>query len=251
MKKVIKNILKSLGYEIKKFKKNDYPIDIPIEIRKLYEEIEPYTVTTIERVTALVQSVKYIVDNELEGDFVECGVWKGGSCMIMAGELLKKGDSTRQIWMYDTFEGMSEPTDDDEEIETGIKGADLLSGIHKTNDKYNMWAYSPIDEVKDNMQKTNYPSDKIKYVKGKVEDTLTKILPDKIALLRLDTDWYESTKIELEKLYPLLVKGGVMIVDDYGHFAGSKKAVDEYFKSLGHGPLLNRIDYSGRLIIKK
>jgi len=182
---------------------------------------------------------------------VECGVWKGGNLILFKKFLEKNNLISKKIYAYDTFEGMSEPTDDDEEIETGIKGADLLSGIHKTNDKYNMWAYSPIDEVKDNMQKTNYPSDKIKYVKGKVEDTLTKILPDKIALLRLDTDWYESTKIELEKLYPLLVKGGVMIVDDYGHFAGSKKAVDEYFKSLGHGPLLNRIDYSGRLIIKK
>ncbi len=251
MKKLIRKILNKLGYDIKRFKKNDYPIDISKEIKDLYEEIEPYTVTTIESVAALVKSVEYIINNKLEGDFVECGVWKGGSCMIMARELLKKSDYTRQIWMYDTFEGMSQPTDDDEEIETGIKGIDLLSGIHKTNAKYNMWAYSPIDEVKDNMQKTGYPSDKINYVKGKVEDTLSKSLPAKIALLRLDTDWYESTKIELEMLYPLVTKGGIIIIDDYGHFSGAKKAVDEYFNALEHSPFMNRIDYSGRLIIKK
>ena len=171
--------------------------------------------------------------------------------MIMAKELLKRGDISREIWMYDTFEGMTEPTDEDIEIETRIKGKDLLSGVQKTTEKYNMWAYSPIDEVKKNMQKTGYPTDKFRYIVGKVEDTLIDSQPNEIALLRLDTDWYESTRIELEKLYPLVVSGGILIIDDYGHFSGAKKAVDEYFKTTNRTPLLNRIDYTGRLIIKK
>ena len=251
MKKVIKMILKALGYRIERVKKNDYPIDIPKDVVDLYDKISPYTATSIERVAALVNSVRYVTGNKIDGDFVECGVWKGGSCMIMAQELVKRGDISRDIWMYDTFEGMTEPTDDDVEIETGIKGKNLLSGVKKTTDKYNMWAYSPIEEVKSNMKKTGYPIDKFRYIIGKVEDTLVNTKPHKIALLRLDTDWYESTKIELELLYPLIVDNGILIIDDYGHFAGAKKAVDEYFQSVNQTPLLHRIDYTGRLIIKK
>ena len=251
MKDYIKKILKALGYQITRINDVKYPIDISENIIKLFEEIEPYTATSIERVAALATSVNYVIDNDLRGDFVECGVWKGGSCMIMAKELLKRGNISREIWMYDTFEGMTEPTDEDIEIETGIKGKNLLSGVQKTTEKYNMWAYSPLDEVKKNMQKTSYPTDKFRYIVGKVEDTLIESLPNEIALLRLDTDWYESTRFELEKLYPLIVSGGILIIDDYGHFSGAKKAVDDYFKTISRPPLLNRIDYTGRLIIKK
>lgn len=244
-------MLNILGYQITRINKDKYPVDISEDIIQLFKEIEPYTATSIERVAALATSVNYVIDNDLKGDFVECGVWKGGSCMIMARELLKRGDISREIWLYDTFEGMTEPTDEDIEIETGLKGKYLLSDVQKTTEKYNMWAYSPLDEVKKNMQKTGYPIDKLRYIVGKVEDTLIDTQPNKIALLRLDTDWYESTKYELEKLYPLIVSGGILIVDDYGHFAGAKKAVDEYFKTINRTPLLNRIDYTGRLIIKK
>ena len=97
----------------------------------------------------------------------------------------------------------------------------------------------------------NKYNENIKYIEGKVEQTLSDNNPGKIALLRLDTDWYESTKIELEVLYPLLVIGGVLIIDDYGLFHGAKKAVDEYFHSINEEPLMHRIDYSGRMIIKK
>ena len=251
MKDLIKKILKVLGYQITSITKDKYPIDISEDIIKLYDEIEPYTATSIERVAALSTSVNYVIDNNLKGEFVECGVWKGGSCMIMAKELLKRGDMSREIWMYDTFEGMTEPTDEDIEIQTGIKGKNLLSGVKKTTEKYNMWAYSPLDDVKTNMQKTGYPTDKFRYIVGKVEDTLIDSKPNEIALLRLDTDWYESTRLELEKLYPLIVSGGILIIDDYGHFSGAKKAVDEYFETINQTPLLNRIDYTGRLIIKK
>ena len=120
-----------------------------------------------------------------------------------------------------------------------------------TTDKLNMWAYAPKDLVIKNMDSTGYAKNNIKYVEGKVEDTLISNMPKSIAMLRLDTDWYESTKIELELLYPLLVSGGVLIVDDYGHFKGARKAVDEYFISIDESPLLHRIDYSGRMIIKK
>ena len=250
MKKIIKGLLSKLGYKINRINKDEYPIDISKETVRKYQEIEPYTVTSIERVSALLDSVKYVINNKIEGDFVECGVWKGGSCMLMSKELIEQNDLNRKIWLYDTFDGMTQPTDADIEAETGIKGKALLSNVEKTTEKLNMWAYSPIEEVRKNMKETNYPVDNIKYIKGKVEDTLKSNIPNKIALLRLDTDWYESTKIELEVLYPLITKGGVLIIDDYGHFEGAKRAVDDYFQKINQQPLLNRIDYTGRLIIK-
>ena len=105
--------------------------------------------------------------------------------------------------------------------------------------------------VKKNMASTDYPEENIIYIKGKIEETLPGYIPGKISILRLDTDWYESTKHELEHLYPILSPGGVLIIDDYGHFAGARKAVDEYFSGLEKPPYMSRIDYSGRIIIKK
>ncbi len=200
---------------------------------------------------ALKEAVKYVIANNIAGDLVECGVWKGGSCMLIARTLLEYDQNDRLLWLYDTFEGMTLPTNEDIEKETGIKGGDLLENIEKNTDKYNMWAYAPEDIVRKNMESTKYPSDKIKYIRGKVEDTLNETKPESIALLRLDTDWYESTKAEMDALYPLIAKGGVLIIDDYGHFEGARKAIDEYFDSVKEQPLMHRIDYTGRMIIKK
>jgi len=251
MKRIIKYILKIFGLKINKIKKDVYPIDINNNFIEEYKMIEAYTATSIERVYALKSAITYIIKNKIKGDFVECGVWKGGSCMLMAKTLVNEGEKERKIWMYDTFDGMTEPTDDDCEIETNVSGSDLLKNTPKNTDKFNMWAYAPLEMVKKNMKKTMFPEERIHFIEGKVENTLSKVKPQNIALLRLDTDWYESTKCELEQLYPLLSIGGVLIVDDYGHFSGAKKAVDEYFSKTNVKPLMNRIDYSGRLIIKQ
>ena len=251
MKRIIKYILKIFGLKINRIKKDVYPIDINNNFIEEYKMIEAYTATSIERVYALKNAITYIIKNKIKGDFVECGVWKGGSCMLMAKTLVNEGEKERKIWMYDTFDGMTEPTDDDCEIETNVSGSDLLKNTPKNTDKFNMWAYAPLEMVKKNMKKTMFPEERIHFIEGKVENTLSKVKPQNIALLRLDTDWYESTKCELEQLYPLLSIGGVLIVDDYGHFSGAKKAVDEYFSKTNVKPLMNRIDYSGRLIIKQ
>ena len=251
MKRLIQYILKIFGLRINRIKKDIYPIDINNNFIEEYKMIEAYTATSIERVYALKSAITYIIKNNIKGDFVECGVWKGGSCMLMAKTLVNEEEKERKIWMYDTFDGMTEPTEDDCEIETNISGSDLLKNTHKNTDKFNMWAYAPLEMVKKNMEKTMFPEERIHFIEGKVENTLSKTKPQNIALLRLDTDWYESTKCELEQLYPLLSIGGVLIVDDYGHFSGAKKAVDEYFSKTNVKPLMNRIDYSGRLIIKQ
>ena len=204
--------------------------------------------TSRERIFSAIEAAKFIARNRILGDIVECGVWKGGSTMAILETLKHAGDLKRRVYLYDTFEGMSEPTEADK-TNYNAAAATLLNA-DADKEKNLVWAYSPLEEVKKNIDQTGYPAEQIQFVKGKVEDTIPGVLPGKIALLRLDTDWYESTKHELEHLYPLLVPGGVLIIDDYGHWQGAKKAVDEYFAAYNIPILLNRIDDTGRIAIK-
>ncbi len=206
-----------------------------------------YSMTPKVRMWALVQSIKYLINNNISGDIVETGVFKGGN-LILSQKLLNfyEPNTKRKVWGFDTFEGMTEPTKNDKDV----FGEDPRKFWEKSQKKdYNDWCYSSIDEVRNNfIKETN--SNLVKLIKGPVEKTLKveENLPDQISLLRLDTDWYESSKIELEILYPKLVKGGVLIIDDYGHWQGVKKSVDEYFKN--ENIWLHYVDYGCRLLIK-
>jgi O-methyltransferase len=153
----------------------------------------------------------------------------------------------RTLYLFDTYEGMTAP----QEVDRTIKGQ-AASEMLKTQPKDSswIWAMGPLDGVKQVMQGTQYPSEKIVYVKGPVEETIPEKAPAQIALLRLDTDWYQSTYHELTHLYPRLVPGGVLIIDDYGHWEGARRAVDQYFAEKNLPVLLNRIDYTGRIMIK-
>lgn len=217
------------------------------EFMKIYEKARPYTMTSIERAYALYGSCKYIINNKISGDFVECGVWKGGSAMIMAFVLKALGEMNRKIYLYDTFNGMSDPENIDVDINN--QSAKFLLNItdKKTSD---VWSYATENEVKKNLFSTGYDKNFIFFIKGKVEETIPDIMPKEIALLRLDTDWYSSTYHELNSMYPILSKRGVLIIDDYGHWAGARKAVDKYFSEHNYVVLLNRIDYTGRMLIK-
>ncbi len=166
--------------------------------------------------------------------------------MMMALTLERLGDTSRRIWLYDTFEGMSEPTEADKQI-TGESATSLLSQEDRA-DQTSVWCWSTIEEVRANVASTGFHPDRFVFSKGKVEDTIPSSLPDTISLLRLDTDWYESTRHELLHLYPLLSAGGILIIDDFGHWEGAKKAVLEYFS--GQDPFIHRVDYTGRLMIK-
>ena len=238
-----------MGYQIGRVQQ-DLPIDISADKRflNLYERCREFSMTSVERMYSLFQAVNYILDHDIAGDFVECGVWKGGSSMMMALALQERNVQDRKIYLYDTFEGMSEPTELDK-TQGGDKASALLQ-IQRIDDEKSIWCYSSLDDVKKNLFSTGYPQNKIEFIKGKVEDTLSGQMPGPLALLRLDTDWYESTKLELELLYPLLNKSGILIIDDFGHWEGAKKAVVEYFAKSNEAPFLNRIDFTGRLMIK-
>jgi O-methyltransferase len=253
MKIVAKKIINKLGYKIIKndglLDNNGIPADIvdPVFI-KLYSECQPFSFTSIEPLYSLYQSVQYIVSNNIPGDFVECGVWKGGSAMLIAKTLLQLGVTDRKIYLYDTYEGMSEPSAKD--VDFKDESADKLLNSSDKFDEKSMWCYSSIDEVKNNLVSTNYPAQNLVFIKGKVEDTIPQSIPSKISLLRLDTDWYESTYHEFVHLYPLLSLQGVLIIDDYGHWKGAREATDNYFKENNIRILLNRIDYTVRVGIK-
>lgn len=214
----------------------------------VFHKVKPYTMTSPERVLGLYDAVRYAVAANIPGDFVECGVWRGGSSMAAACALMDAGDTTKNLWLFDTFEGMTAPTEHDRQGQDGAAAEALLKTSAKSD---RIWAYSPLDEVRKNIGSTGYPTERIHLVQGPVEATLPMLGMGPISILRLDTDWYESTRHELIHLYPLLSPGGVLIVDDYGAWAGARKAVDEYFAELGAPLLLNRLDFTGRIAIKR
>ena len=218
--------------------------DLEPEFLELYDRCRPYTMTSIERMYALYTSVRHMIEREIAGDVVECGVFAGGSAMLAALTLQRLGDDTRRVWLYDTFTGMSEPTPRD--------GAEVRAEWERNQrGEVNMWCYASRADVEENMALTGFPADRAVFVAGKVEETIPASAPERIGLLRLDTDWYESTYHELAHLYPRLEAGGVLIVDDYGHFEGAREAVDRYFAESGERPLLTRVDYTARVGVKR
>ncbi|MFL5382969.1 MAG: TylF/MycF/NovP-related O-methyltransferase [Longimicrobiaceae bacterium] len=221
--------------------------DMEPAFTSLFADCHHLTMTSPERMYALYKAVEYLVRNRVPGDLVECGVWKGGSSMMMALALAHFGDTTRTLYLYDTFAGMPAPGEADVDAE-GRESASTWERMQR--DGHNEWCYSPLDEVKANLARTGYPADRVVYVQGKVEDTIPGTRPERIALLRLDTDWYASTRHELEHLYPALVPGGVLVLDDYGAWQGARHATDEYFAGRGLPLLLNRIDETGRIAVK-
>ena len=243
IKKAIKILLNSDVSKIQPVHFKGYGRDYNDFENKVFKEVSPFTMTGHIRVISLLRSVEYLNKNKIEGAIVECGVWKGGSVMA-ALKALEKDDFLRDVYLYDTFEGMSEPTEVDKN-QIGKLAEQVID-----EDDFQK-CISSLDDVIKNVKSTGYPTDNLHFIKGKVEDSIPNEMPKKIALLRLDTDWYESTLHELNHLFPLLVKDGVLIIDDYGHWNGCRKAVDEYFSNLDTPYFMHRVDYTCRLIIKK
>lgn len=176
------------------------------------------TMTSQERVEGLHQALINVYKNKIQGDFVECGVWMGGNLVIAKKFFDSVNDSSRVFYGFDTFEGMTKPTEHDSK-----KAHRWWNGVGA--------CIASIDEVTNEIKRHEIFDHRIILVKGDINDTLKNLvnLPEKISILRLDTDWYDSTKVELEILYNKLVPGGYLIIDDYGYWSGCAKAVDEFF----------------------
>ncbi len=220
------------------------------EERHILDTCGPYTQTTRETRFALIRAVKYLICNDVPGAFVECGVWKGGSVMAMAMMLDNLGQA-RELYLFDTFDGMPPGS----RLDVDLDGNDERWYREKSDailhfGKGRAWNNISSETVQKNLSLLTSTKQKFHFVKGRVEETLPEKAPTSIALLRLDTDFYSSTKHELEHLFPLLVRGGILIIDDYGHFLGARRAVDDYFEANDIRILMHRIDYTSIIGIK-
>jgi O-methyltransferase len=223
----------------------EFPADYDPDYREIMRAVRPYTMTGNDKLHALITATRYIHRYQIPGSVVECGVWRGGSMQAVARTLDRLGDHARDLYLYDTFEGMTEPTDKDLRYD-GKAATNLLASADK---KSWVWAEASLEDVQAGFETVPYPSERIHFIKGPIEDTVPAEMPDEIAILRLDTDWYESTAHEFEHLYPRLVSGGVLVIDDYGHWQGSRQATDEFLDRTGERLLLLRAD-SGRVAVK-
>lgn len=227
-----------LGYRVERL----YPRDLSRPAADVIAQVRPYSMTSVDALAALCAAAEHVVTRGVVGSIVECGVWRGGSMMAVAKSLQRLGVTDRELYLFDTFEGMPPPTAHDVRVLDGLPAGDpssLTPGIAVEE-----------EAVRRAVESTGYPTERIHLVRGRVEDTLPDAAPDAIALLRLDTDWYESTRHELEHLFPRLAVGGILVIDDYGHWAGARAAVDEYMAAHAPSLFLHRVDYTVRLAVK-
>ena len=250
LKRLLRAAVRRTGYDIVRYQPETsasrLPADLTADEQAIYAAVKPFTMTSLERVVSVIQATRYIVENAIPGAFVECGVWRGGSMMAVAHTLKRLGAADRRLYLYDTFSGMPAPTARDARHD-GVSAQQLLD---QTAVNTGVWCYADRRDVEANLGSTGYPRELISFVEGTVESTIPQTLPDQICLLRLDTDWYESTRHELVHLYPRLVRHGVLIIDDYGHWQGARRATDEFFSGFPLRPLLQRVDYTGRMMVK-
>lgn len=230
--------LKRRGYELRRVTLSHFD---PPTVATI-EAVAPYTLTSPERVAATCDAVRYITRYDIPGAIVECGVWRGGNSLAAARTLLELGVTDRDLYLFDTFEGMTAPGDEDRDHD-GNQAAELINAGLVDEDN---WCAASLDDVNATMRTMPYPAGRIHLVPGRVEDTIPGKAPDQIALLRLDTDWYESTRHELEHLISRLSDNGILLIDDYGHWEGARRAVDEWLETFDRPVFLARTDYSGR-----
>lgn len=240
----VRRAINALGYKLERTNTEPHYLKRNSRYAEILKVVEPFTMATLESIAALIDAVEYVNRNQIPGAVVECGVWRGGFMMAAAKALMNAND-LRDLFLFDTFRGMTEPTDRDID-HTGS----LAIPRHKSSIKgdHSEWCYASFTDVRRNIASTGYPEERSRFIEGDVLQTLPCDEPRQIAILHLDTDWYESTLHELRHLYPKVVKGGIVILDDYGHWQGCRQAVDEYFAD--QGPYLCPLEYSARLIVK-
>lgn len=226
----LNKIIEPRGYSLARHERDGawpaLPVDVDPPTADTIRAVREYTMLTYDKLIPVIDAARHIIRHDISGAVVECGVWRGGAMMAIARSLMEMGDSSRDLYLFDTFEGMPPPTSEDRAMD-GVSAAQLLARKPRDTEDH-VWAYASLPDVQEAMQSTGYPKEKVHFVQGLVEATIPSSAPDSIALLRLDTDWYQSTKHELEHLPALLAPGAVVIFDDYGTWAGARRAVDEW-----------------------
>lgn len=248
MTKFIKNLVKKNKglYDACReflFFKDSFPKDI-FNFKKLilFKKVYPYTMVGYKRLSNIYDLSELIEKEKIKGAFVECGVWKGG-CAAVAAFIANRAKSNRKIWLFDSFEGLPEPTEKD-----GLLAKEYAQ--NQTSGKLSTinQCVGPLEDVKEIFfSKLKIDKENVEIKKGWFQDTL----PDQknkigdIAILRLDGDWYESTKCCLDNLYDKVIYGGYIVIDDYGYWEGARRALDEFFLDRKINPRLIKIDEAG------
>jgi O-methyltransferase len=231
LKTIIKKTFALAGLRVTSLEgppRRGFPAEFSDEDKVIFNYVRDNELSLVadESLFTTILACSHVAAHAIEGDFVECGVYRGGNA-IAAADVFRRRAPGRAVWLFDTFAGMTAPT----AVDVSVNGvsADAKFRLHQ-KDGHNEWQFASLDDVRRNFARASLHEANARYVKGDVLETLKAgPLPDRISVLRLDTDWYESTKLELELLYPRLARGGVLIVDDYGSWEGSRRAVEEYF----------------------
>jgi hypothetical protein len=241
------------GYELRRLPASadgrTPPPDFDDFTTSLFERVRDLTLTSPERVYALAAAMRYITRAKVPGAVVECGVWRGGSMLAAAITLLDLGVDDRDLYLYDTFASRMPPPGPRDVDVYGVHAAEHHARLAAGEPPDPRYLGLPAEEVGRLVEATGYPRRRIHVVEGLVEESIPARAPEQIAVLRLDTDYESSTRHEMEHLFPRIPPKGVLLVDDYGHFAGARAAVDEYLEARGIVLLLDRIDYSARIAV--
>jgi len=204
------------------------------EFSRLYRSVRPYSMSGNARLRGLYWAIQHVVSHDVPGDIVECGTARGGSAALM-GLTLKELRARRLLWVFDTFEGLPAPSKRDPDLDV----ANLYTGS----------CVGTFDEVQELFEKLGILRD-THLIKGLFQTTVPKSEVGPIAVLHLDGDWYDSVRVCLDHLYDRVSSGGVIQIDDYGHWEGARAAVDDFMNKRAIHARLRRLDYTGRQMIK-
>ena len=244
IKEAIKNLLLNSGYKLSKIKsiKREIGYDFGEEALDVLKKIKSHTMVSKDALITLYQQVRHCQVNSIEGSYVECGVWKGGAVGVIASAIKNYQSFPREIQYFDIFDDICEPDpliDGDKALDdvfkyAQVKSEELSGELKPVKGIYDQFGGHGTIKILEELiiKRLKYPRELLKIHKGWFQDTIPKIEPyiGKIAILRLDGDWYSSTKVCLDYLYKHLSIGGFIIIDDYGCYEGCAKAVDEFRK---------------------
>jgi len=222
---IFKPYLAPLGHTVESFINTGSPHgrasfaeNLCISLNNMHRDLTPDTMAPISSIENLQFCVEEVIRNEVPGDLIETGIWKGGLPVLMRG-ILKAYDITdRVVWAADSFEGLPK-ADPGKSLEDAI-WFHLFAPLDHLK--------IPIEYAASIFQKYDLLDNQVKFLKGWFSDTLPHAPIQRLAVMRLDGDWYESTMHSLQNLYPKLSPGGFVIIDDYGLPFGCRRAVDEY-----------------------
>lgn len=220
-------ILQYIKSKAFKVNTNNSTLDFPSEISVL----NSYSMSGIHVLKKQFALAQDITQRNIEGDFVECGVCNGGSAATISLAFI---NSNKKAWLYDSFQGLPEP----EEID-GVLAKDYVGAFLGLEEK-----------VKEAMEIAHFPKERYLIQKGWFADTFQEPLPEMISFLHIDSDWYDSVMLCLDTFYDLVSTGGIILLDDFGHWEGCREAFYDFAQKRGIKPLLERFGHTQAFWVK-